>query len=213
MGLVVTISASYGAAGAHVGPAVARRLGVEFFDRAVPVAVAQRLAVTTEEATAHDERPPGLVDRLLAALANVGGAVGPEAAQEAALTRTGFCEGTEAVLREIADGPGGVVLGRAAMVVLAGRSDVLCVRLDAPVEARVAQAVRLLGVDEQTARAELRATDRARQAYTQVFYGVSQNDASLYHLIVDTTSMPIDAVVGIVVSAARARLSMTGERA
>lgn len=205
----VTISASYGAGGGLVGPAVAERLGLDFFDRAIPLAVAQRLAVGADEAAAHDERPPGLVDRLLAALANVAAPVACDAGHEVNLSRTSFCESTEAVLREIADGPGGVVLGRAAMVVLGGRPDVLCVRLDGPVEARVAQAVRLHGVDEHAARAELRDADRAREAYAHVFYGVSQGDPALYHLMIDSTAISLEATVQLVVGAARARLGRT----
>ena len=44
---VVTISATYGAGGALVGPEVADRLGVPFVDRAVPVAVANDLGITS----------------------------------------------------------------------------------------------------------------------------------------------------------------------
>jgi cytidylate kinase len=203
----VTISASYGAGGARVGTEVARQLGLDFFDRAIPVAVAQRLAVTAEEAQEHDERPPGLVDRLLGALANVAVPVGPEPSRDAELTRSGYCASTEAVLRDIADGAGGVVLGRAAMIVLGQRSDVLSVRLDGPVEARIAQARRLQGLDDESARAELHTVDRARQAYVHVFYGKSQHDPSLYHLVVDSTSISLGAVADIVVAAARDRLS------
>lgn len=203
----VTISASYGAGGTRVGTEVARRLGLDFFDRAIPVAVAKRLAVTAEEAQEHDERPPGLLDRLLSALANVSVPVGPEPSRDAGLTRSGYCESTEAVLREIAEGAGGVVLGRAAMIVLGERRDVLCVRLDGPVDARIAQARRLQGLDEESARAELNAVDRARQAYVQLFYGRSQHDPSLYHIVLDATSISLDAVADIVVAAARDRLS------
>ena len=48
--MVVTISASYGAGGAYVGPKLAERLGVPFVDRAIPNEVAQRLAVPLTEA-------------------------------------------------------------------------------------------------------------------------------------------------------------------
>ena len=53
--MVVTISASYGAGGAYVGPQLAERLGVPFVDRAIPTEVAQRLAVPLTEAIHHDE--------------------------------------------------------------------------------------------------------------------------------------------------------------
>ena len=53
---VVTISATYGAGGALVGPAVAERLGVPFVDRAIPVAVADDLGITLDDALSRDEQ-------------------------------------------------------------------------------------------------------------------------------------------------------------
>jgi cytidylate kinase len=204
---VVTISASYGAGGAFVGPAVAERLGLEFYDRAIPLEVARRLAVSADEAAAADEKPPRLVDRLLAALANVAAPMGADPGQEVSGTRTSYCAGTEAVLRQIADTAGGVVLGRAAMVVLGDRPDVLCVRLDGPAEQRAARAAARAALDLDAARAELRQADRAREAYAQVFYGVSQSDARLYHLVIDTMALSVETCVEMVVLAARERFS------
>ena len=46
---VVTLSASYGAGGPEIAPAVAERLGLPFHDRVIPVKVAARLGVPVEE--------------------------------------------------------------------------------------------------------------------------------------------------------------------
>ena len=51
---IVTVSASYGAGGALVGPQLAERLGVRFLDRAIPAEVAERLAIPEDES----EAPP-----------------------------------------------------------------------------------------------------------------------------------------------------------
>ena len=61
MPLVVTISATYGAAGSVIGPAVAEGLGARFLDRAIPVAVAHSLAVPLSDVLEHDERAPGVI--------------------------------------------------------------------------------------------------------------------------------------------------------
>ena len=50
-----------------------------------------------------------------------------------------------------------------------------------------------------------RATDRAREAYVQHFYRVDPRDASLYHLVIDSTAIPLDACVEMIVTAATAR--------
>ena len=53
---LVALSASYGAGGSIVGPALAERLDVPFLDRAIPLAVADRLHVPYDDAAAHDEQ-------------------------------------------------------------------------------------------------------------------------------------------------------------
>ena len=71
MALVVTISATYGAAGSVIGPAVAERLGVPFLDRAIPEEVAERLGCSLEDALEHDDRAPVGLERLLSSAARL----------------------------------------------------------------------------------------------------------------------------------------------
>lgn len=205
---VVTISASYGAGGGMVGPRLAHRLGLRFVDRAIPVEVAQRMAVSLESVLAHDERTETGVERFLHNMAHLVVPLGPDPLfQEAADRPESYRESTEAVLRDIAATTGGVVLGRAGMVVLGSRPDALCVRLSGPPDARVAQAMRLEGIDEDTARQRQQQTDRARDAYLRTLYGARPDDVQHYHLVVDTTAIDLDTCVDILERAARSRLA------
>src|SRR2546423_15429358 len=52
---LVAISASYGARGTEIAPAIADRLGIPFVDRAIPLAVADRLDISYDDAAARDE--------------------------------------------------------------------------------------------------------------------------------------------------------------
>jgi cytidylate kinase len=112
---------------------------------------------------------------------------------------------TERVLTDIAAGPGGVVLGRAAAMVLRNRPDVLHVRLDGPPEARLAAAAAHLGRPEGEMRRERDAADAARVAYVRHFYRCDPAEARHYHLVIDSTALPHDTVVDLVVAAARSR--------
>lgn len=204
---VVTISASFGAGGSLVGPLVAERLGLPFLDRAIPSAAAKALDISDEVALALDERGPTRLERLAGALAHVATPLGPESVDVAVGEHPErFRVATEQVLRQVADSTGAVVLGRCAMVVLGGRPDVLSVRLDGAVEARVARAVGREGMDEPTARRSQREVDRAREAYARVFYHVSQRDPDLYHLVIDTTVLGVETAAALVVEAALVRL-------
>jgi hypothetical protein len=78
------------------------------------------------------------------------------------------------------------------------------VRLDGPVEARVAQAV-ADGRDEATARKDQKDVDSARDYYLRYFYKAHQEDVRLYHLMIDSTALPLDVCVDLVVQAAKGR--------
>jgi cytidylate kinase len=138
------------------------------------------------------------------------GLIDPEA--EAYSNPDVFRMATEAVIRQIADGAGGVILGRASMVVLKDRPDVLCVRLDGPAEARIRQVVARSQADEAQVRKEQKDTDDARESYGRTFYRVTQNDPMLYHLIIDSTVFSLDTCIDLVLRAASDRLGMHEQR-
>lgn len=206
---VVTVSATYGAGGSVIGPAVAERLGVPFVDRAIPTTVATEIGVPLEEVLAHDDRAAHGLGRLLASAARLPnvtlGGVDPSLPEHALIPEEEFVAQTEAVIREIARGQGGVILGRAAAIVLADHPRALHVRLDGPPKLRIAQAVRLLGVAEDRARRLQEENDRARGAYVKHFYRTDPADPTLYHLVLNTPALPLDRCVDLIVAAARIR--------
>jgi cytidylate kinase len=116
-----------------------------------------------------------------------------------------FCRETEEVLREHAAGGGAVVLGRAGALVLRDVPGALHVRLHGPAEARVRQAMRLEGIDRATAARRLEQVDNAREAYVRHFYRADPADSRHYHLVLDSTALPLSACAALIVGAARAR--------
>lgn len=198
MTIVVTLSASYGAGGSWVAPKVAERLGCRYIDRAIPVQVAERLAVPLEHAEVHDEVAAPRVTRLLARLPNTSGVLVPEPTMDT------FCRETERLLIEAAQSGDVVVLGRAGALVLRDHPGALHVRLDGPADARLARAMRVEGVDELEARRRQRSSDRARIDYVKHFYRTDPRDPRHYDLVLRSTTLPLETCVQLIVSAARA---------
>jgi len=203
---LVALSAAYGAAGSRVGPELARRLGVPFVDRGIPLAVAERLHVPVDEAVAHedDTARPSLLERLIAGFAGGDNATVPVAPAPGSVTAEDFNRASEAVIRELAATGAGVILGRGAVAVLRDDERVLRARLTGPAPRRVRQAMSLGGAGEATARATLRRLDQAQAEYLRRFYGVGIDDPALYHLVLDATAFDVDALVEILVRGVRA---------
>ena len=65
------------------------------------------------------------------------------------------------------------------------------------------------GISEAEAKARLRAADRARTAYVRRLYRVDPSDPSLYHLVIDSTAIPLDAVIELILAAVRAHEAAT----
>lgn len=203
---VVTISASYGAGGGFVGPRVAERLGVTFLDRAIPASVAANLAERPEEVLAVEDDLGRGLSHWIAFFSAAGAAwtVVPPLEDGAHYDEASYKEHVAAVLHREAE-RGAVILGRGAAIVLAAHPGALHVRLDGPLEARIAQVMDLGGLDERSARRAQHHTDTARRRYVHRLYHADVADHRRYHLWIDATAVPVATCVDIIVSAVQGR--------
>ncbi len=203
MARVVTMSATYGAAGSVVAPRLAERLGIPFADRLIPARDAPPPVTPGAEGVSDEERRQTSRSRFLARLAQLTGGLGLPVPHPEDLTDP-VRRRVEDSIHELVAGGGAVILGRAAAVVLAGDPRAFHVRLDGPEGRRVARAMTIEGIDEATARARLHETDRARTRYVDQLYEHDPADTRLYHLVLDSTSLEPGACVDVLAAAAEA---------
>jgi cytidylate kinase len=230
---VVTVSATYGTGGSVVAPRLAEELGLPFVDRLIsadesqdawraerarvdregsmarpgPARPERSIPATperSEEGLSEGEQaatPTGRFLSYFARAASVGVMIAPDANLEGdELIR----ERTEAGLRPIAEGAPAVVLGRAGAVILASRPRAFHVRLDGPVERRVAWAAGFEHLDLEAARRRQGETDRARTVFVKRLFRVDPSETRLYHLVLDPTVFGMEKTVQVLVTAARA---------
>jgi cytidylate kinase len=100
----------------------------------------------------------------------------------------------------MADADAGVILGRAAAVVL-GKERGFHVRLDGPPDLRLVQGAEVEGVSRDEARQHMATADRARTAYVRRLYRADPADPRHYHLVIDSTAIPLDAVTEVILRA------------
>ena len=197
---LVTVSAPYGAAGSVIAPRLARTLGLPFADRLIPAADVP--AGPGSEHLTEEERRQVAEASLVARLAYLTGL--PMAFPPPGDLADPVRDRVEKSIDQLVRSGGAVVLGRAGAIVLAGHPNAFHVRLYGPKGRRLARATEIERIDEATARARLTEADRARTRYVQQLYGRDPADPSLYHLLLDTTVLPIDASVRVVAEAAAA---------
>lgn len=181
-----------------------------FFDRAVSAQVADLLGMSTDDPVLREQRPSGFLERMLANVAPMSSLYGVTdllvGTVPTVLSEQDYRAEVDRVIRAAADGaPGGVVLGRAAAVVLAGHPRALHVRLDAPPSRRIPLICQEFGVDDKQAAKDLRNNDSAREAYVRQLYNADAKDPGLYHLVLDSTAIPVPICVELIAMAALAR--------
>jgi cytidylate kinase len=189
---IVTVAAEHGAGGDLVAPRVAEALGVPFLDRALPAS----LAAAAEES----ERQSRLMDRLARTSTMFAGEPVERIDRDEGRIRAELAE-----FLTKASTAGGVVLGRGGVVVLADAPAVLHVLLGGRLEGRVARVAEREDISLASAARRVRAHDRARKGYLQRVFGADADDRTLYHLVLDTVALGIDASVQIVLAASRTR--------
>jgi hypothetical protein len=194
---LITLAAGYGAGGSRIAPDVAERLGVPLLDRARPV-----LAEELDELVVAQDPDPGPPRLSTAAALGLCWGTPAGITLDALLPDDDEKRAAERAVLEFAAAGDGVILGRAATVLLRDDPRVLHVRLDGPVERRVARAAALEGIDPAEARRRLELTDKARYAYVDTLYGVDPGSPGLYHLILDATAMSLDACSALIAHAA-----------
>jgi cytidylate kinase len=210
---VVTLAALHGTGGTVVGPRVAERLGVEFFDRAISSAVAERTGLS-EAVAGGDDRPRHGLERVVSRLGRLTDAT---TATGRPVERVDLEE--RRLRREIDDfliragRSGGVVLGRGGAVVLASVPGALHVYLGGDERARVERIMAAESRDRAGAERSVRAHDRARREYVRDFYGVDGDDPGLYHLVLDAIALSLDACVELIVTASDHRRRAAAEGA
>lgn len=203
---VITISSNFGSGGSVVAEQIATKLGWDLLNRAITVQIASELSIPLDVAEAHDERVETGWRRILANLPmTVTGISESALAADTTSDEMKLQIATERLLRA-ATSKNTVVVGRAAAIVLRDRQDALHVRLDGPKEARVRQGAEALGLTLTEAEKRLDQTDRARATYVRELYGRDWRDWTLYHLMIDSTALPIDACTRLILAAAHARL-------
>ena len=208
---LITVSAAYGAGGSVVAPALADRLGLPFLQRVTTSEGHLAKPGPCDEQLSAEEAKTTPAHRLLAHLTQAM-PTGPTQSPPSTHHQDAHLRGHgEAGIRRLLAGGGGVILGRGAAVVL-GKDRGFHVRLDGPADRRAAQGAAIEGISLDQARARLRAADKARTAYVRRLYRCDPADASLYHLVLDSTAIPLDTVIELVVIAARAHGAPAPER-
>lgn len=211
---MITISRQIGSGGEEIARRVAKQLDFLYLDREVTERAACAAGVDPQ-AISEAEYIPSLKKRMVTALASNPGllafawfAPGPYLANPL-YTSVRYRALIEAVVQELAQEGGAVILGHGAQVILKQRWDTLKVLVSGSDDRRVlrlrAEAKGGDGASEDGARRLMQESDAERHAYFDRVYGVQWLSPKLYDLCLSTDHMTCEEAAGIICNAAARR--------
>lgn len=199
---VITVSRTLAAGGEEIAFTTAMELGFRYADEEIIVRAAETAGVSPET-VAETEHTPGLLTRILEAMARTPS--DPEGAGTVALIaefRADYQGLIERVIRETAREGRVVIVAHAASVPLTGMKGLLRSFVTAPREARIARLVRD-AMSEAAARKATEESDRQRREYLRRFYDVREELPTQYDLVLNTDVLTIPAAAQLLVAAAK----------
>jgi cytidylate kinase len=203
----VTISREYGSGGGEIGARLARQLGWQLVDHEIVALVAEKMGITLQEAVARDERADGFFARMLSTMQVTSGGVAhprPLSVPLRELDST-YHQTLATSVQAAAEQGHVVIIGRGSQVLLAGRRDVLHVRIVAPLAQRITYVARREGISVDAAALRIRLKDRDRLNYLRTQYHQQSNDPLLYDLAINTAVLDLDSVVELIAAALLAK--------
>ncbi len=205
---VICISREFGADGEEVGRLAAEQLGYRCLDGEILARAAEKGALDPA-AVADAEQRRSLARKLLDAMGG-GAAIAPEA--YAYLPPHELATGPDAdavrslirqAIDDFADDGDAVIVAHAASHALAGRAGVLRVLVTGSPKVRAARIAEGSPEGGGDSLRQITDSDRARAAYLSEFYGIKNEQATQYDLVVNTDVLTPGEAAAIVVGAAR----------
>ncbi|MBM3235035.1 cytidylate kinase-like family protein [Candidatus Poribacteria bacterium] len=199
----ITVSRQFGSEGDIVAKRVAELLNYDYVDKELIVEVARRANVPPEEVEKFDERIENPVMRFLRRLITPGvypifasnempeSMIMYEASREkmSLQDQKEYLKFIRTTIEQLWQRGNVVIVGRGGQVILKDKKEVFHVRIIASLEHRLEVVMKQTGVDKPSATKLIHKNDKRQAGFIKYCYNVDWDDATLYHLIVNTGEM------------------------
>ncbi|MCM1521562.1 MAG: cytidylate kinase-like family protein [Muribaculaceae bacterium] len=194
---VITVGRQFGSGGRELGKALAKELGIDYYDKELLIEAAKKAGVNPEFFEKNDERFPSFLHGLFSFSMGVtpmcyytGGS---------SITDDGLYKAVSDFITQTAAEKSFVVVGRTADYILRDHPRVVNLFVHAPMEECVRRITeRQDAITPEKAEALARKTNKWRADYYNFFTDKEWGHADSYHLTVDSSILPIKDCVELV---------------
>ena len=217
---VLTVSREYGSRGEEITQKVASELGYSYFDKDILAGVARIANATEDEIRQYDEKDEHGLHTFLKKLFVARPLVVAEfpyyypptipldlsiepMENEPRLDPESVTAFFHQVVEELWRRDNVVIVGRGSQKILASRPRTLHVRFVATIQDRCKQIMAADSLTHVEAAKKILAIDKGRANYLKQHRDADWTDATLYHLVINTSLIPVNQAVKIITQALR----------
>lgn len=188
---IITMEREFASGGNEIGRRVAKKLGIELYDRNILVEAAKRLEIPPIYIGDLEETAPGSIIFNLSKTA-IGGSRKDN--QNLPMSEKLFLE-EKKIIEEIVEKQDCVIVGRCASFILKDRPDCLKVFIHADKNYRIERAIETEKLAKSDAEDFLRKSDKRRSSFYNTHTGWKWGDMTKFDLCLNSGSMGLDTCV------------------
>lgn len=191
--LVITIERELGSGGHEIGEAIAKKLGIKFYDYNLITETAKAAGLPADEIKTAEER---LGVGLLSVISQDNYAMTQEESREDAIFKAQV-----RVIRQLASEGPCVIVGRLGSFILKGRPNTLNIFLSADLDFRADQIAQQMHISKEKAAKTVKKEDSMRARYCEHFTGMPWGLACHYGLTLHTSDYGIENSTQVILNA------------
>ena len=190
---IITMEREFASGGNEIGRRVAKKLGIELYDRNILIEAAKRLELPAIYVEQLEETAPGSIIFNLSKTA-IGGS--HKNNTNLPMAERLFLE-EKKIIEEIVEKQDCVIVGRCASYILKDRPDCLKVFVHADKQYRLQRAIETEKLAKDEAEEFLRKSDKRRSGFYNVHTGWKWGDMECFDICLDSGSLGIDCCVDV----------------
>ena len=196
---IYTIGREFGSNGLAVGEALAKKLGINFYDKELLQEAAKKSGFCEEILENHDEKPTNsfLYSLVMDTYSTAGSATAPFL--DMPLNHKVFLAQFDAI-KSLAEQESCVIVGRCADYALADKPNVVNVFIRADLEDRIKNVSKRLDISNNKAKDLCHKKDKQRSSYYNYYTSKKWGESRSYDLCINLSKISIDDAVDMIIS-------------
>ena len=193
----VTITRQYGSGGHDIGKALAKALGIGFYDKELISLAAKESGIAPAVFEKADEKPANsLLYSLSVGLYNYGNGLSSPMDDLPVNDKLYLLQ--HKIIKEKAESESFVIVGRCADYILKDHPGVVKVFIYADIESRIRRAISRHDIEPARAKQAIIKTDKNRANYYSFYSGQKWGQVENYDLCINTTKLDVDQAVKLI---------------